>query len=92
MQFKCSPSLSKLKDEISELMRPPPCEDDECGIGQTVMMSGSGTSIYAITKNIGVKEKGDLTSHINSFISSHKGLKYYETNFITKENSAESWY
>ena len=56
--FICSPALLELKDEIIEVMERPPCnEDEECGIGDPVVMSGSGTSIYCITDKTMAKDK-----------------------------------
>lgn len=72
--FKCSPSLLKLKGDISEIIPRPSCEGEECGIGDLVMMSGSGTSIYALTDATRAVEDSELQrsvsfSHISHILS-----------------------
>ena len=89
--FMCSPALSELKDEIIELMERPPCkEDEECGIGDPVVMSGSGTSIYCLTDNAPAQEKEKRG--IADLLRKHDELKYFECTFLNKKNSVEEWY
>ena len=89
--FICSPDLSKLKDEIIETMERPPCkEDEECGIGDPVVMSGSGTSIYCLTDKSPALERE--SAGISNLLKKHEGLKYYECTFINKKNDVDSWY
>ena len=75
--FICSPALSELKDEITEVMQRPPCkEDEECGIGDPVVMSGSVTSIYCLTDKTPAQDKESIG--IPDLLKKHEGLKYYE--------------
>jgi 4-diphosphocytidyl-2-C-methyl-D-erythritol kinase len=76
--FECSPTLGQLKKEIMELT----------STGR-VMMSGSGTSIFALTDS---KMNSIPTEKFDGFRSKHKDLKYFECTCISKENSVKTWY
>jgi 4-diphosphocytidyl-2-C-methyl-D-erythritol kinase len=87
--FKCSPDLEKLKSSISQLFVKEPCLDEGCGIGEMVMMSGSGTSIYALSDSDSSDSK---RVEIDKLISRHIGLKYHKCSFVNKINDVYSWY
>lgn len=76
--FECSPKLGQLKKEIIEMTS-----------SERVMMSGSGTSMYALSDS---KVNSLPTEKIDAFKSKHKDLKYFECTCISKENTVTSWY
>ena len=90
--FECSPALEKLKVAIGNtIMRPILCADDEeCGIGEPIMMSGSGTSIYCLTDDTPGKETEKKA--IAKLLADNPGLQYFECSFLNKANIVDAWY
>jgi len=84
--FKCSSSLAQFKKEVVKLLIAENITKEE----STVMMSGSGTSIYALTDN----KQTSLLSNENfkQFIEKYNNLKYFECTCLSKKNSVDAWY
>ena len=59
-----------------------------------VMMSGSGTSIYALTKKVspGSAEAEKVKEGVESVQAKHGSVKYYECSFVAKADNAKCWY
>lgn len=56
-----------------------------------VMMSGSGTSVYALRDKRFASGSG-VPLPIDKILADFPGLKHFQCDFIQKENSIESWY
>jgi 4-diphosphocytidyl-2C-methyl-D-erythritol kinase len=82
--FLCSPTLLALKRDIES------CE----AFKGAVMMSGSGTSIYALTKKVcpGSAEAEKVREGVASVRANHESVRYFECNFVAKADNGECWY
>jgi 4-diphosphocytidyl-2C-methyl-D-erythritol kinase len=76
--FQCQPLLLNLKAEI---------ERAGDGILSGVMMSGSGTSVYALSSASSKKEL-DVASILTKFPS----VKYFPCTFLNKKDDNQAWY
>ena len=90
--FQCSPSLGKLKRALCGAMsRYPPCTNDEKGgVGEPVVMSGSGTSIYCLTDGTPPRKEEQMA--VADLLANNPGLQYFKCSFLNKPNSVEAWY
>ena len=82
--FTCSPSLLALKRDIEA------CE----AFKGVVMMSGSGTSIYALTKKVasGSVDEELVKTAVERVQAAHSTVRYFECSFVAKDDDVESWY
>lgn len=82
--FLCSASLEKLKGDIAA------CEV----FRDAVMMSGSGTSIYAITEKTMTDAAADAMTKkaVETLLTKHAGVRYFDCEFVAKEDNAKTWY
>jgi 4-diphosphocytidyl-2-C-methyl-D-erythritol kinase len=82
--FRCSPTLRALRRDI-----------EACGaFTGAVMMSGSGTSIYALTKKAipGSVEAKRIQEGVERVRGKHETVKYFECSFVSKPDKADCWY
>lgn len=82
--FICSASLQQLKEDIAaiEVFR------------DTVMMSGSGTSIYAITNaaNTDASVESMTKEAVSTLLKRHPRVRYFDCEFVSKDDKVEVWY
>lgn len=84
--FKCAPSLLLLKDSIREELL------SVAGDGG-VMMSGSGTSVYAIVQKS--TETGAVAAReaaIQRVLGAHPTVRHFKCTFLSKKDTARDWY
>jgi 4-diphosphocytidyl-2C-methyl-D-erythritol kinase len=80
--FECSPALLALKREISTQM------GTEGASG--VMMSGSGTSIYALIRQM--KGEDSVPKAVEKVLSAFPTVRHFKCEFLNKKDDLESWY
>ena len=82
--FLCSASLEKLKSDIAEsgLFR------------DAVMMSGSGTSIYALTNQAesDAAAEAEISETVEAVLSANPGTRYFDCRFASKSDDVSVWY
>ena len=76
--FVCSAALLSLREEIAKQM------DTASG----VMMSGSGTSIYALVKS----EAGSVAGSVEKILQAFPTVLHFECEFLNKKDDLTSWY
>lgn len=79
--FECNPNLKALKDAIGHQL-----DEDAKG----VMMSGSGTSVYALVNAAVSKDK--IAEKLVNVLKSFPTVRHFECQFINKVDDATSWY
>lgn len=75
--FACQPSLEQLKASIKNLGH---------AIGG-VMMSGSGTSVYALAN-----ADEPIEPNISSILTEFPNVKHFKCKFISKKDDVFTWY
>jgi 4-diphosphocytidyl-2-C-methyl-D-erythritol kinase len=80
--FTCNPALKSLRDAIA-------VELGDHAMG--VMMSGSGTSIYAIVRG-GSGSKEQLEAAVGNVLKAFPTVRHFECNFINKVDDVRTWY
>jgi 4-diphosphocytidyl-2-C-methyl-D-erythritol kinase len=80
--FECSPSLQSLRDTIAAC---PPFRG-------AVMMSGSGTSIYALTRRDNDEDEENIRRAVRRVQAAHPSVRYFDCSFLEKEDQASAWY
>lgn len=87
--FTCNPYLESLKNDITK-------ELNNIAVG--VMMSGSGTSIYALvakeqSNNDDVSKKDKLSEEaINNILQKYPTVKHFKCDFMNKSDDLKCWY
>ena len=65
------------------------------------MMSGSGTSIYALSPLLQNKDDdndsdsdsdNNVQKAVDAILDKHPGLKYFKCHFVSKEDTVGCWY
>ena len=82
--FQCSPALRKLKKDIMA----------EGIFDDAVMMSGSGTSIYALSNYVesNAASEATISQTVESILKAHPGTQYFDCRFLTKPDDVSIWY
>lgn len=78
--FVCNPDLLSLKDKIAA----------EIGGASGVMMSGSGTSIYAVVDSAVPSDR--VNAGVKAVLECFPTVQHFESDFLNKENDLLSWY
>jgi 4-diphosphocytidyl-2C-methyl-D-erythritol kinase len=78
--FFCNPDLLSLKTKIAE----------EIVGASGVMMSGSGTSIYAVVDSAVPADR--VNAGVNAVLKSFPTVQHFESDFLNKENDLLNWY
>ena len=73
--FFCEPSLLRLKRAI-----------EDCSNVRGVMMSGSGTSVYALTA------ADEPIDGVSSLLKAFPNVRYFECDFVNKGSGVDDWY
>lgn len=83
--FVCAPRLLHIKKDIAEQL----LGSEEGG----VMMSGSGTSVYALLRR--TSDAAALARReraVAALLQTHPDIKYFRTAFLGKNDDAKAWY
>lgn len=79
--FICNPDLLALKEEIVTQMGPG---------ASGVMMSGSGTSIYALVRSNFPTDK--VSTAVNEVLKAYPTIQHFKCEFLNKKDDIDSWY
>ena len=80
--FTCSPALRSLREEIATEM------DTASG----VMMSGSGTSIYALVRSDQGTPVESVAPAVEKILEAFPTVLHFECEFVNKKNDIHTWY
>jgi 4-diphosphocytidyl-2-C-methyl-D-erythritol kinase len=78
--FECNPSLLNLKSAIKGALGP---------AAAGAMMSGSGTSVYAVAQGVG---EDTAQAAADSVLAEHPGCQFFQCSFLNKRDTVEAWY
>ena len=90
--FECAPQLLALKQDIASLL----VRGDPGGGG--VMMSGSGTSVYALLRRAQAdkgKDEGLSSGRaqgLAAVLEKHPSVRHFKCDFISKVDDVREWY
>lgn len=79
--FFCSPDLLSLKEKIANQMGPG---------ASGVMMSGSGTSIYALVRSNYPSDKVSMA--VSEVLKAYPTVQHFQCEFLNKKDDIDSWY
>lgn len=77
--YSVEPTLAQLKARL---------EQTEAFAG--VMMSGSGTSIYAVARS--GDRQDEIDRHVKAVLGDIPSMRYYPCTFLNKEDRVDAWY
>ena len=77
--YSVEPKLSQLKARL-----------EQTGAFAGVMMSGSGTSIYAVARS--GDRQDEIDRHVKALLEDVPSMRYYPCSFLNKEDKVDAWY
>jgi 4-diphosphocytidyl-2C-methyl-D-erythritol kinase len=79
--FMCNPDLLALKEKVARQMDPG---------ASGVMMSGSGTSIYALVRSNFPTDK--VSTAVSEVLKAYPTVQHFQCEFLNKKDDIDSWY